>query len=96
MADLEIVVDLVPAFRSSPPLISKHHVNLQKWFDDVTRMASFREICDVTKLKNGNGNSMKRTKPKNSPVVEPNPLKVSPSDIIQPYKMLIREMVYGS
>jgi len=84
LADLEIVVDLVPAFRASPTLIGKHHVNLQKWFDDVTRMEGFREICDVTKLKNGNGNSTKRTKAKNSPVAEPNPLKVLPSDVIQP------------
>ncbi len=76
MADLEIAVDLITAFRSSPPMVGKHHVNLQKWFDDVTGIQGFKEICDITKLKNGNGNSTKRTKAKNLPVVESNPLKV--------------------
>jgi len=39
-------------------------------------MEGFKEICDVTKVNNGNGNSTKRVKAKNLPVVEPNPLKV--------------------
>ncbi len=56
--------------------VSKHHVHLKKWFEDVTSVVEFKDVLDVKKIsfnkQNGNGN-LKNGKEQQ---VETKPLKV--------------------